>query len=451
MEVDIRGLVKDEDVISYNIPDNTSNYLASIIGEPDLTVENTVFFSTNTDDQKWYASKTNRSILIRKLSKEKRNWIYVIEHKSQLVYKTNYYILVHSVNLFIEKLAKRELRNKDKKVIAITGSVGKTTLARILNKLIESSQLIDVKRLTPLNIADFVFNKLESTTKYIIAEVGLYYSGQIGYLSDILVPHIGVITNIYDMHIGWNNLRTRSALLSDKINLLKASQIRIVSQEVFDEYVYSHFFNRDNVISSNVKYTEFVNSCNNLPKTNVSHNILELTHLILSKCSCCNVISSNDICQNIEENKKLLRFHKYNTVTNEIFVDSHSSIAGYFQAISHHWYNSITLLIFSINFPIEENAEYNIFLIKQTFQYFTKVLINKKAKQYFGKIESDKIIYIDEVRILSEIKKEKIVIIHDPKAVRYSAKNVKEWRALTTASTSYDETLRAEKKRNINY
>lgn len=435
MEISVNDLIRSEGIISYNIPEDDSIYIASILGDANPNVESTIFFATNTNDQKWYASKSNRSILVKKLSKIKKRWVFVVEDTKLLANKSNYYILVHSVNLYIEGLTKRVLRNTNRNVIAITGSVGKTTLARLLSSLIDSSQLIDVKRLTPLNIADFVLNKLKPTTKYIIAEVGLYYSGQIEKLANILSPNIGVITNIYDMHIGWNCIRNRSNLLSEKLNLLKASQIRIVSKELFVDYADSHSLAQNNVICNYSDFIDVVNSCSNLPKTNVSINIIELVEIILNKCDCFNDNFGIDICQNIQENSSLLRLHKYTINGNDIFVDSHSSIAGYFQAISCHWYASVTLVILSLHFPVEENIENNILLIKQTFSSFSKVLISNKLIRFFGKLDNDKIQYIVDDCFLYEIQNEKIVIIHDPKSVRNSGKNENKWRSLTTAST----------------
>lgn len=425
MEINIHNIINNEYVISYNIPDNTNFYKASIIGPPDFNSEFTLFFSTNTNDQKWYASKTNRSMLVKKLSKLKKNWIFVIDDIHQLRHHTKYYILVTSVNLFLEYLVKEQLSCLNTKVIAITGSVGKTTLARILSLLIEDSQLIDVKRLTLLNLADFVYNKLKPTTKFLITEVGLYYSGQISYLANILSPYIGVITNIYDMHVGWNKIQSRSNLLTEKMTLLLKSQIRIVSSEIFEKYLASHSFLENNVIHNYADYINIINSSKILPRTNVSKNILELTDIILAKSKC---NTTRDIIQTIQENSSILRFHKYNINSKEIFVDSHSSIAGYFQAISCHWYKSVLLIILSLHFPIEESIYENIQKIKKTFPFFNTILISNKFKNYFGNIENNKIKYIPDNQFLEETIKEQVVIIHDPKGVRFSKRNEKQWK-----------------------
>ena len=162
MKINIRHLINYDDVISYKIPEDNNEYIASIIGEPDLESESTLFFATNTIDYKWYTSKTDRSVLVRRLSKYKKNWIFVIGDKGLLSNNSNYYILVRSVNIFVEKITKKIIGTINKRIIAITGSVGKSTLSKLLSLWIDRAQLIDVKRLTPLNLADFIFNRLKS-------------------------------------------------------------------------------------------------------------------------------------------------------------------------------------------------------------------------------------------------------------------------------------------------
>jgi len=431
MEINIQNIINSKHVISYNIPNKTDFYKASIIGPPDYDSEFILFFSTNTNDQRWYTSKTNRSILVKRLSKIKDNWIFVIDDIRLLASRKNYYILVNSVNLFIELLVKEHLGYLNTKVIAITGSVGKTTLARIISLLIESSQLIDVKRLTPLTLADFVFNKLETRTQFLITEVGLYYPGQITHLTNILSPYIGVITNIYDMHIGWNHIQSRSNLLTEKMCLLFNSQIRIVSSELFENYSISHSFYKNNVIYNSSNYINVVNSSKILPKTNVSKNILELIDIILDKCNCNN---KRNISRTIQINSSLLRFHKYTIGPKEIYVDSHSSIAGYFQAMSCHWYKSVLLIILSLHFPIEENISENIQRIKKTFPLFNTILISNKLKHYFGNIGNERIKYISDNGFLKEIINEQTVIIHDPKGVRFLRNNEKKWKEIINSN-----------------
>lgn len=436
MKINIRHLINYDDVISYKIPEDNNEYIASIIGEPDLESESTLFFATNTIDYKWYTSKTDRSVLVRRLSKYKKNWIFVIGDKELLSNNSNYYILVRSVNIFVEKITKKIIGTINKRIIAITGSVGKSTLSKLLSLWIDKAQLIDVKRLTPLNLADFIFNRLKTETEYIIAEVGLYYPGQINQLADILSPYIGIITNIYDMHIGWNGIKTKEALLSEKLNLLNKSKIRIISKEIFDKYEVSHLLNEKDIVYNNFEYTNIVNSCNLLPKTRVSKNLLELIELAINNCNYTNDFCIEKISKIIKENDNTLSLHKYMIDGTLLFVDSHSSIAGYFQAMSSHWYKSAMLVILSLNFPKEENIRTNIELIKETFSNYTKICISNRLIRYFGK-NNKRIQYINEKNLISEIQNEKVVFLHDPKTIRLSGKNKKKWEELTSEALGF--------------
>ena len=202
-------------------------------------------------------------------------------------------------------------------------------------------------------------------------------------------------------------------------------------QEIFDKYEVSHLLNEKDIVHNTFEYTNFVNSCNLLPKTKVSKNLLELTELAINNCNYTNDFYIEKISKIIKEHDNTFSFHKYMICKITIFVDSHSSIAGYFQAMSTHWYKSAMVVILSLNFPKEENIRTNIELIKETFSHYTKICISNRLIGFFGK-DNKKIQYINEKDFISEIQNEKVVFLHDPKSIRLAGKNRKIWEKLTS-------------------
>ena len=92
--------------------------------------------------------------------------------------------------------------NIDAKIIAITGSCGKTTLKELLGKTLKkiskttfSPKSYNNKYGVPLSL----FN-LSKNDNYGVLEVGMDKKGEIDYLSKIIKPDISVITNINYAH-----------------------------------------------------------------------------------------------------------------------------------------------------------------------------------------------------------------------------------------------------------
>jgi len=121
----------------------------------------------------------------------------------------------------LKDLAKYYLRLFDIPVIAITGSVGKTTTKDMIYsvlstkyKVLKTSGNFNNEIGLPLTI----FN-LEDCHQIIILEMGMSNFGEINSLSEIAKPDIAVITNIGVSHI--ENLKTRE-------NIFKAKCLEIV-------------------------------------------------------------------------------------------------------------------------------------------------------------------------------------------------------------------------------
>lgn len=105
------------------------------------------------------------------------------------------------------------------KVVAITGSVGKTTTKDIIASVL-SKKFKTVKTQgnynndigVPLTIFD-----IEEDTEIAVIEMGMNHFDEIDYLSSIALPDIGVITNVGVSHI--ENLGSRKGILQAKCEI----------------------------------------------------------------------------------------------------------------------------------------------------------------------------------------------------------------------------------------
>ncbi|MDR1390778.1 MAG: UDP-N-acetylmuramoyl-tripeptide--D-alanyl-D-alanine ligase [Holosporales bacterium] len=121
---------------------------------------------------------------------------YVISNKTILVENTKF--ALKSIGNFIK------LKSKLKKIVGITGSVGKTTTKSWLNTILNQkyNSFSSIKNYNTIYGLPISLSLLEKNIDFGIFEMGSNKVGEISELSKYLSPCIGVITNIYESHIG---------------------------------------------------------------------------------------------------------------------------------------------------------------------------------------------------------------------------------------------------------
>jgi UDP-N-acetylmuramoyl-tripeptide--D-alanyl-D-alanine ligase len=107
------------------------------------------------------------------------------------------------------------------KVVAITGSVGKTTVKQIIYHVL--SQHYRVHQ-APKNFNNNIGLPLallgaDPQDKIVIVELGSNHPGEIAYLTQIALPDIAVVTNVYPAHLaGFGNIQT---IMQEKLSISK--------------------------------------------------------------------------------------------------------------------------------------------------------------------------------------------------------------------------------------
>lgn len=121
---------------------------------------------------------------------------------------------------FMQKFAKEYREALGLKVIAITGSNGKTTTKDMIYSVLSK---IYITKKTEGNYNNhiglpFTILQLEEKDEVVVLEMGMSGFGEINLLSSIAKPDIGVITNIGDSHLEF--LKTRENVFKAKTELL---------------------------------------------------------------------------------------------------------------------------------------------------------------------------------------------------------------------------------------
>lgn len=121
----------------------------------------------------------------------------------------------------MQELAKKYRKALNIKIIAITGSNGKTTTKDMVYSIL-SQEYVTAKTMGNLNNhigVPFTILQLDNKYEVAVLELGMSGFGEIDLLSNIAQPDIGVITNIGDSHLEF--LKTRENVFKAKTELIK--------------------------------------------------------------------------------------------------------------------------------------------------------------------------------------------------------------------------------------
>ena len=192
--------------------------------------KNDIFFAIKgkkNDGNKFISQAFNKKASLAIVNKiKKKNNI-----KPQIKVKDSLKFLTQSSKIFRQ--------NIDTKIIAITGSCGKTTLKELLGS--------SLKKLTKVSISPKSYNNkygvplslfnINQKDDYGVLEVGMDKKGEIDYLSKIIQPDVSVITNINYAHAkNFKNIKQIALAKSEIINNTKNDGFIILNAD-------DHFFN----------------------------------------------------------------------------------------------------------------------------------------------------------------------------------------------------------------
>lgn len=133
-------------------------------------------------------------------------------------YKDKTIIVVDNSLECIQKLAKYKRSLYNIPVIAITGSVGKTSTKDMVASVLATKYKVLKTEGNNNNHIGLPFTILRlKDEEVMVLEMGMNHFGEISFLVDIASPTIGVITNIGTAHIG--NLESRENIMKAKLEI----------------------------------------------------------------------------------------------------------------------------------------------------------------------------------------------------------------------------------------
>ena len=135
---------------------------------------------------------------------------------------------------FLNQFAKFKRKSSLAKIIAITGSAGKTSLKNLIKQLLQnfentysSPRSFNNHFGVPISLSN-----LSAEDKYGVFEVGMSKTGEIKNLSKLIQPDIGIITNIGEAHIeNFKNIYGIAKAKAEIIDNIKKNGIIILNRD----------------------------------------------------------------------------------------------------------------------------------------------------------------------------------------------------------------------------
>lgn len=233
------------------------------------SIANTLyFFSYNTDEEikaGWFNEHFDLRKHTENIIAKYPNATFVFEEGMPLPKdKSIKYIVVKNIPETIDNIYEYIKGQSTALIIAVTGSVGKTTTVGLIESVLKQKYnvlRIYSKRITPIILKSNIINFLTSDIDYIVLENSLYYHDHVEILSNILPPDIACMINIESAHLGLDGMNTLDDICVNKAKILKNAFIGIINTE--DEYLKNiklddkHIkYNEDYLFTTNLHHIE---------------------------------------------------------------------------------------------------------------------------------------------------------------------------------------------------
>jgi len=190
-------------------------YNSSIVFDSRLIKENDIFIGLRS---------SNRDGNFFALDAIKKGAIFSIVDNNKLVHENIIY--TRSVQSFINKFTKFLLGIYKGKIIAISGSVGKTTIKENIFHILNNNQFKTYRSFKNFNNIlglQFSIMNMDINSKFAVFELGINAPKEMDNLIKILHPHYSLLTSIEDSHIG--NFNNFSNLFKNKIKIFNSRRL----------------------------------------------------------------------------------------------------------------------------------------------------------------------------------------------------------------------------------
>ena len=210
---------------------------------------------------------------------------------------------------FLKKIAEFILKKINPKVIAITGSNGKTTTKEIIASILQQEYLKEELLITHGNFNNDIglpltILRLNEGHKIAILEMGMNHKGEIEELTRIAPPDIAVITNIGEAHI--ENFESKDEIAAAKkeilVNISKNSFVILPRDDIYFEFLAKDVLPiKITTFGKNNKSDIFYDTKNNLTtRYFISDKLLDAKCSLIGNHNIMNIMAAIGVAQTLK-------------------------------------------------------------------------------------------------------------------------------------------------------
>jgi UDP-N-acetylmuramoyl-tripeptide--D-alanyl-D-alanine ligase len=286
------------------------------------------------------------------------------------------------------------------KIIAITGSYGKTTIKNFIYQLLKYNyKTVMVPRSinSAVSISDWILDNLKYGNEILITEIDSYKKGRIKTATEFLDPDISIITNVGDQHLEkFGSKKDLADSLYELFQYSKEGCIKISNQVTVD------YLKSVNKKTDDIKIVNET-SINNLSKSNNENYSLALSvakHFNINQ-KYIDYISERLVLP--DRRQKQSNMFGFEAIDDSYNISLETATQSIIEAKRLSDLKSKKLLVISAGIPelSEENKDSNIKLGKLLDQTADKIILLKSVLYKDvekGISNKEKIIYFDTFR-----------------------------------------------------
>ena len=285
-----------------------------------------------------------------------------LETKTPIVKVNN---IIDAIGELAKNIRKKHLNIP---LIAITGSIGKTTTKELLSNMLDKKYNVLKNIGNENNHIGLPKTLLKLNEKYdvIVTEMGMNHLNEIDYLSKIALPDIAIITKIGTSHIG--NLKTKKNIYKAKMEIINGMNKGILIVNSDDKYLKKiknsdkYNVNKVGLNNSDLKitylkeYNDKITFC--LIHDNIKYhfifnvpNISLINNVILAiKAAMILNVDMDDIVHTVKEytscfgRMNIIKLYNDNILIDDCYNASYESVIGSLEYIKKQSKNKIIIL-----------------------------------------------------------------------------------------------------------
>ena len=151
--------------------------------------------------------------------------------ETPLSIKKGFQILVDDTLKAFERFALYKRKHFEGKVIALTGSVGKTTTKELLFFTLSKFFAVHCSKKSYNNLigVSYTLSNLDDLSDIYLQEIGTNSRGEVGFLREIVCPHLSVVTAIGKSHT--QSFKRMEDLVEEKFSITEGVEFAVVPSE----------------------------------------------------------------------------------------------------------------------------------------------------------------------------------------------------------------------------